>query len=121
MARILVIDDDPFVRRLLELNLHNAGHEVEVARDPVEGLKAVLESPPDLILLDIQMPYMNGVEVLKALKSDETSRHIRVVMLTSIRDEAILAEVAENGADACLNKPIRGEAILETIDRVLKI
>ena len=101
------------------MNLTNAGHDVTLARNPVEGLKAILESPPELVLLDIQMPYMNGVEVLKAIKSDESSRHILVVMLTSIRDEAVLEEVTENGADGCLNKPIRVEKILETIERLL--
>ncbi len=120
MARILIIDDDPLVRRLVELNLTNAGHEVALARDPVEGLKAILGSPPELILLDVQMPYMSGLEVLKAIKSDESARMIPVVMLTSIQDEWILAEMTENGADCCLTKPIRMERILETIDGLLK-
>ncbi len=119
MPRVLVIEDDPFVRRLLDIHLANAGHQVTLARDPVEGLKAVLESLPDLILLDVEMPYMSGLDVLKALKSDENSRHIPVVMLTSRTDEAAVTAATRSGADAFLNKPIRFELIAETLNRLL--
>jgi len=119
MSHVLVIEDDPFVRRLLDLHLTNAGHEVTLARDPVEGLKSVLESVPELILLDIEMPYMSGLEVLRALKSDPASRHVPVVMLTSRTDDATMAQATRDGADAFLNKPIRIERILETLDQLL--
>ncbi len=119
MPRVLVIEDDPFVRRLLDIHLTNAGHQVTLARDPVEGLKAVLEALPDLILLDVEMPYLSGLEVLKALKSDQNSRHIPVVMLTSRTDDAAVTAATRAGADAFLNKPIRFELIAETLNRLV--
>jgi len=119
MTRVLVIEDDPFVRKLLELHLRNAGHEVTLAADAIEGLKEVLHAAPDLILLDVAMPYMSGLEVLKALKSDESSRHIPVVMLTGKTDPDTWAEASRSGADAYLNKPIRIEELLGTLRELL--
>ncbi len=119
MARILVIDDDPLFCKLVELHLGGAGHYVTVAGDAVEGLRAVIQSLPDLVLLDIRMPFMSGLEVLRALKSDPSSREIPVVMITSLDDDPTISEAAMNGADAFLNKPIHKEKLLATMQKFI--
>ena len=91
MARVLVIDDEAPIRLLCRVNLEAAGMEVREAQDGVAGLAAALEEPPDVILLDVMMPGMDGWEVLQALLGDERTREIPIVFLTAraeIRDQA---------------------------------
>ena len=78
MATILVIEDDPSFRDLLQLHLVSAGHTVNTAEDPAEGLRSLLEYSHDLILLDLDLPYLSGLEVLEALRSDPASQKIPV-------------------------------------------
>ena len=91
MARVLVIDDEAPIRLLCRVNLEAAGMEVREAQDGVAGLAAALEEPPDVILLDVMMPGMDGWQVLQALLGDERTREIPIVFLTAraeIRDQA---------------------------------
>lgn len=120
MPAVLVIDDDVFIRELLTLHLRKAGYQVRAAADPAVGIRAVLESPPELILLDVDMPYMSGLEVLQALKSDDKSRHIPVVMLTAHTDDETWMTAHQAGANAYLTKPIEHDELLATLDKWLK-
>ena len=120
MPEILVIEDDVFIRNLLEIHLKNAGYEVRCCADPVVGIKAVIDDRPDLILLDINMPYMNGLEVLAALKADEHSSHIPVVMLTGKTDDEPWMAATKAGANAYLTKPIEHEELLATLHKWIK-
>lgn len=120
MPVVLVIDDDVFIRELLMLHLRKAGYEVRAAADPAVGIKAVLESPPDLILLDVDMPYMSGLDVLRALKADDKSRHIPVIMLTAHTDDETWMAANQAGANAYLTKPIAHEELFETVAKWLK-
>jgi two-component system phosphate regulon response regulator PhoB len=121
MPAVLVIDDDVFIRELLMLHLRKAGHSASSAADPALGIKAVLESPPDLILLDVDMPYMSGLDVLRALKADEKSRHIPVVMLTAHTDDETWMAATEAGANAYLTKPIEHDELISTVGKWLKV
>ena len=120
MPAVLVIDDDVFIRELLMLHLRKAGYQASAAADPVVGIKAVIESPPDLILLDVDMPYMNGLEVLRALKADENSRHIPVVMLTAHTDDETWMAATQAGANAYLTKPIEKDELFATVSKWMK-
>jgi DNA-binding response OmpR family regulator len=115
MPAVLVIDDDIMIRELLKLHLSNAGYKARSAADPAEGIKSVIDSPPDLILLDVDMPYMSGLEVLHALKADEHSRHIPVVMLTGRTDDETWMEATKAGANAYLTKPVDRDELLSTL------
>lgn len=119
MPAVLVIDDDHFIRELLMLHLRNAGCDARSASDPVEGLKAVINALPDLILLDVDMPYMSGLEVLQALKSDEKSQHIPVVMLTGRTDDETWLAATQSGACAYLTKPVEREELFTTLRKWL--
>ena len=113
--KVLVIDDARTARELLRLHLSNAGHQVRAAEDAVAGGRMILAETPDLIIVDVNMPYMSGYELVEALKSDEGTRGIPVVLLTSNADEAERAR--QLGADAYLPKPISATRLLEVVGR----
>src|SRR5690349_9977556 len=81
-AKIAVIDDDRFIRYLLDLHLRKAGYEVFAAEDAVAAGRVIVQNTPDLILCDLDMPFMNGYEFVTALRTDPTTRHIPVIFLT---------------------------------------
>lgn len=104
MKKILAVDDDPCMRDLLRLHLSSAGYEVTTAEDAVEALKVVLRQPPDALIVDINMPYMNGLEFVATLKQDAHTRPIPVLFLTARHDAD--EAVRKCGAIACLKKPL---------------
>jgi two-component system chemotaxis response regulator CheY len=112
-STILVVDGDESLRQLLKLHLGNAGYEVLLAEDAVTAGHLVVRQPPDLIIADVQMPYMNGYEFVGALKADPETRNIPVVFLTS--DENVAEHARKLGAAAYLNKPVRADKLLEVI------
>ncbi len=118
MATILAIEDDPSFRDLLQLHLHAAGHTVRTAADPAEGLRALLEEPPELILLDLDLPYLSGFEVLEALRSDKASQAIPVIVITGRADEAY-ERCRKIGIDGFASKPLKREELLRVIDEAL--
>ena len=85
-ARILVVDDDRSLRDLIGMHLRSAGYEVEVAEDAIVAGYKLLERAPDMIVCDVNMPYMDGFAFVAALKSDTTLPYIPVVFLTSRED-----------------------------------
>lgn len=116
--QILVADDDPSVRRLLELQLVMEGHEVMTVGDGVSALDAVDASTPDLLVLDVMMPELNGWEVLERLRADDRHRDLPVVLVTA-RDLPDDRERArELRAVAVHAKPHDAERLLETINAV---
>ena len=119
LATILAIEDDASFRDLLELHLHAAGHTVRTAADPEEGLRALLEDPPELILLDLDLPYLNGFEVLEALRSDDASRGIPVIVITGHAEFEAYERCRKIGIDGFASKPLRREELLRVIDKAL--
>lgn len=112
MARILIVDDDQGMTDLLKIHLKREGMIIEAAADAAIALRSIIKNPPDLIILDIEMPYMGGLEVLKALKSDPATGKLPVIVLTSRTDEECFSEAKSLGADAFLNKPVSKENLL---------
>ena len=116
-ARILVVDDDRSLRDLLGLHLRSAGYEVELAEDAIVAGYKVIERAPDLIVCDVNMPYMDGFEFVGALKADTTLPYIPVIFLTSREDGDLRGN--ELGAVAYLVKPVRVDALLQVVARHL--
>lgn len=112
-ASIMVIDDDQSMRELVRLHLSNAGYEVRIAEDAVEGGRMLLERSPDLIICDVDMPYLNGYDFVAALRTDATKRDIPVVFLTVKEDVADQAK--KLGAVAYLTKPVMADRLLEVV------
>src|SRR3954463_11469236 len=114
MARnVLVVDDDPHVRDTISIHLRNAGYDVRTAKDGIEGGYAVLRKRPDLVILDVQMPYMNGFELLAALRADEETSTIPVIMLTTEDDWHERGNTL--GANCYVSKPIYADKLLELV------
>ena len=109
---ILVVDDDQSLRELLRLHLSNAGYEVNTACDGIEAGYAVLRSPPDLIITDVNMPHMDGYQFIEALKSDKTLPSIPVIFLTSLDD---VARGKDLGAVGYITKPVRSDKLLAVV------
>jgi CheY-like chemotaxis protein len=98
MAKILIIEDDPLMSRMYQKIFTFEKYDVEMAADGEEGLAKVASAQPTLILLDVMMPKMNGLQVLDKLKSDEATKHIPVVMLTNLAGQQDAETALAKGA-----------------------
>lgn len=105
-ARLLVVDDNKINRMLLSRNLEQQGHIVETAENGQEGLERIRSGEFDLVLLDIEMPVMNGFEVLEACLNDVTLRHIPIIMTSAVDELDAVVKCVELGAEDYLVKPI---------------
>ncbi len=114
--KILVIDDDEDILELLIYNLKKENYEVESASNGLEGVEKAKTFLPDLILMDIMMPIMDGIEAGKIIKTTEKLKHIHVVYLTARSEEYSEIAAFELGADDYLTKPIKPRALLSRIN-----
>ena len=115
---VLVVDDDPVILRLLQVNFELEGIEVAIAVDGEEGLKMIQNDPPDLVISDIMMPKVNGLELLAALRSSPDTASMPVILLSAKAQVADVQRGLELGADDYVTKPFDP---LELIDRVYKV
>lgn len=111
--RILVVNDDPSVLGDLKSHLEEAGYEVLLAADGAAGLQLASSAAPDLVLLDVDMPYWNGYGLFQRLKADPATRQIPLVFLTA--DEQLEARTLQLGANACLRKPLKPDRLLAVV------
>lgn len=118
MARVLVIDDEPDVVRLIVKVLSGRGHIVQIARDGASALARVKHEPPDVILLDSDLPKIDGAEVCRRIKTDATTDTIPIVMMTSSYID-IYDVAAPGGPDAFVVRPFVRETLANAIERVL--
>lgn len=102
--KILIIEDEKDLAKIYMESFQLDGFEVRLAYDGKEGLQAALEYHPDIILLDIMLPLMSGLEVLKTLKSDPVTANVPVVLLTNVSDEAIINQGFQEKADSYIIK-----------------
>src|SRR3990170_1933806 len=105
-ASILIVDDEERNLRLLGVILANYGYAFETAKNGIEALEKTQAYKPDLILLDIMMPEMDGYETCRRLKEDALTRHIPVVMVTALADREAKVKGLEAGANDFLTKPV---------------
>ena len=117
--RILVIDDDIGFRDLLRIHLTQFGFQVEVAEDGVEGGRALLANPPDLIISDVNMQFLDGFELLSLLRSDDTTSTIPVILLSGRSDGDTMARAVDLGAADFLTKPVTRDQLLESVEACL--
>ena len=118
-TRILIIDDDIGFRDLLRIHLSSAGYQVQVADDGVTGGRALLEHPPDLIVSDVNMPFLDGFELLSLLRADAETAAIPVILLSGRSDGDTMAKAVELGAADFLTKPVTRDQLLESIEACL--
>ena len=113
---ILVVDDEPHIRQLLRQELEATGYQVEVAKDGMDALKRIKTVPPDLIILDVMMPNINGFDLAAVLKNDPATMEIPTIVLSIIQDQERGYRL---GVDRYLSKPIDTDALLHDIKILL--
>lgn len=118
--RILVVDDEPDVLRMLQVVLQKRGHQVLTAPSGMEGLVRAQGEQPDLVLLDIMMEGMDGWEVLKLLKLEEATRNIPVVMVSARVEPRDKIRGLQEGAVDYVTKPFSVKDLLSTVEAVLE-
>jgi two-component system alkaline phosphatase synthesis response regulator PhoP len=120
-TRILVVDDDPIVRTMLHELLGRAAYNVQVAADAQQALQLIYSTPPDLVLLDIQLPDLDGLDVLRRLRETPETRTLPVVLLTgSVLDQDRLIETLQLDPDEILTKNISAKELVARIEWVLR-
>jgi two-component system alkaline phosphatase synthesis response regulator PhoP/two-component system response regulator VicR len=121
MARkILVVDDERHIVRLVQVNLEKAGYTVLTAYDGVEALEQVTKEKPDMIVLDVMMPRLDGFEVLKKLQADAATRDIPVIMLTAKAQDADIFRGWSSGVSSYLTKPFNPRELLTFVERIFQ-
>lgn len=118
--RILIIDDDIEFAEVLRMHLAAAGYAAEVAEDAVEGGKVLLAHPPALILCDINLPYLSGLDLMSLMQSDARSASIPVVVVSGSTDSETMAKAVRLGAADFLAKPVTREQLLESVRACLQ-
>ena len=121
-AKILVVDDEPRNVKILQIQLEARGYTVLTAGDGMEALELVTDEPPDLILLDINMPRLNGFEVVKRVRAEKETEFIPIIMITALRDtQENRIKAVEAGADDFIEKPFNSFEVLARIRSLLRI
>jgi len=118
--KILVVDDEPHIVRLVQVNLEKAGYIVSTASNGKEALEAVEKDQPGLVVLDVMMPEMDGLETLKRLKENSATSEIPVILLTAKAQDADVFEGWKSGADLYLTKPFNPGELLLFVQRIFK-
>ncbi len=119
MAKILLVEDQEMNRDMLTRRLRKRGYEVVIAVDGAEGLDKARSESPDLILMDMSLPVMDGWEATRTLKGDEATRPIPVVALTAHAMSTDRERALEAGCDAYETKPVELPRLLETMEKLL--
>ncbi|MGE3063755.1 MAG: PleD family two-component system response regulator [bacterium] len=121
LKKILIIDDDEDIISLIKIILENENYSVIGASSGEEGIKTAIKQKPELILLDIMMPVMDGWEILKMLRTEESTRKIPVAMLTCKTDVKDKLTGLQEGAIDYITKPFSPEELIERVDKIFKI
>ncbi len=118
--KILIVDDEPDILEIIQYNLKKEGYTIETAKDGLEALDKTKVFKPDLIILDIMMPRMNGVEVCKTLRSKPEYNDTLIIFLTALSDEASQVLGLETGADDYVNKPISPKVLVSRVNAIFR-
>lgn len=120
MIKLLAIDDDPIIRTLIKKTFSNLGFEVLTASDGFEGIHATMTQKPALILLDIMMPIVDGLEVLKRIKEVPEVSKIPIIMFTAVAESKMVVESSKLGADDYIIKPFQSSVLITKVRDLLQ-
>lgn len=120
MIKLLVIDDDPFILILVKKTFSSLGFEVLTAPDGFEGIDAIKKHKPALILLDIMMPILDGLEVLKRVKESPEVSRIPIIMFTAVAENKMVVESSKLGADDYIIKPFQSSVLITKVRDLLQ-
>jgi two-component system alkaline phosphatase synthesis response regulator PhoP len=116
--KVLVCDDERHIVRLIQVNLERQGYQVVTAFDGKEGLEKIRSEKPNLVVLDVMMPYMDGFEVLKTIRKEPETENLPVIMLTAKAQDKDVFEGYHYGADMYLTKPFNPMELVTFVKRI---
>ncbi|MCA1947185.1 MAG: response regulator transcription factor [Fimbriimonadaceae bacterium] len=116
--KVLVCDDERHIVRLIQVNLERQGYQVVTAFDGKEGLEKIRSEKPDIVVLDVMMPYMDGFEVLKSIRREPETENLPVIMLTAKAQDKDVFEGYHYGADMYLTKPFNPMELVTFVKRI---
>ena len=117
---IIVVEDDLDIRELISFNLANEGHQVFEANNGEVGIDKARNNNPDLILLDLMLPGIQGLDVCRIIKSDQETKEIPIIMVTALGQEEDIVKGLETGADDYITKPFSIKVLIARVNAVLK-
>lgn len=116
--KVLVVDDEPEILELLQYNFIKKGLEVTIARNGQEGLEMIENDPPHIIVLDIMMPVMNGIEMCRQLRQHDQFRNIPILFLSATNDDMLILSAMSAGGNHFVSKPIRLNLLFELVSNL---
>ena len=118
--KVLLVDDEPDILQIISYNLTKEGYQISTAKNGLEALDKIPVFKPDLIILDLMMPQMNGIEVCQILRSKPEYNDTLIIMLTAMSDESSQINGLETGADDYINKPIRPKVLISRVNAIFR-
>lgn len=118
--KILVVDDDPYILMSLEFLMKKAGHTVMIARNGTEALESIKKEIPDLILLDIMMPDVDGYSICKQVKSKKDLKHIHIIFLSAKTKESDIKKGLDLGASLYITKPFSTRDLMKQVNSLFQ-
>ncbi len=118
--RVLIVDDDTITRKILGFYLQDSGYETIFASNGLEALEAMATKDVNLVLTDLNMPYMDGLELISHMREDERLKRVPVLMITTESDEKVKDLALKTGANGYLTKPVTSEMVTREVRRILK-
>ena len=119
-AKILVVDDDPEIVEILKYNLSNSDFEVKVAYNGIQAVKKSKKFKPDIILMDVMMPEMNGIEACTEIRNIDNLKNVQIIFLSARGEDYTQIAAFDAGADDYINKPIKPKILLKKITNIAK-
>jgi two-component system alkaline phosphatase synthesis response regulator PhoP len=120
MSKILIIDDEEDIRDILGYNLTKEGFEVLTASNGVDGIQVAQDEVPDIVILDVMMPEMDGIEVCEVIRSDSRTKNIRICFLTARNEDYSQIAGLDAGADDYVAKPVKPKVLISRINALLR-
>ena len=120
MATVLTVDDSPSIRQMIKVTLEPAGHRVIEAGDGAQGLAQAQAGRPDLVITDLNMPVMNGMELIRSLRKQPTLTGLPIVFLTTESNDALKQEAKSAGATGWITKPFKPEQLLAVVAKLVR-
>ena len=120
MATILTVDDSPSIRQTIKVALEPAGHTVIEAGDGAQGLIKAQTSRPDMVITDLNMPIMNGLDLIRALRKEPTLTGLPIVFLSTESSDAVKQEAKGAGATGWITKPFKPDQLLAVVSKLVR-
>jgi two-component system alkaline phosphatase synthesis response regulator PhoP len=120
MGKILIIQDSPSINAMLKFRLEKSGFSVDTVETGEEGIEKTKASPFQLVLLDYNLPGMNGSQVCRILKENESTRNIPIIIMSAKDEDKLLQITKESGADGYISLPFDGKTFIEKIEGFMK-